>query len=406
MTDKMTTTASTPMFRFFVERGGAIGERVLDGALRWAEEHSADCIVDTDTPSNTRALSDPDCMGVAGMFSDPKRRMDLRKLSYPVLNFSNRHGPVEGLGNLLSDDVAAGRMAGEYLLAKGYRHFLGVSQHGVTYGKERLGGFRSAVRAGNCDARLLYFDFDKDRENPSTRVYVEGLMARLGPYLENMPFDSAVFCTNDWVAGLVQRALAEHHPERLHTTAVMGVDDEQQAYWYLGPLAGLSSVRPSFHAIGAEALRFLLEHPGDRKACAGLLRRFPPERVVERASTAGGVCADPLTARMMRWVWMEMSTGRRVLVSDIAVRHNMSRRSVERRFADYAGVSAGDYLQKLRLDLARHLLRVGNLPISEISERCGFAKQDIFSTSFRRVFGITPRAYRSGTEPLSLPPSG
>lgn len=49
---------------------------------------------------------------------------------------------------------------------------------------------------------------------------------------------------------------------------------------------------------------------------------------------------------MMRWVWIEMSAGRRILVSDIA-------------------------------------------------------KQDIFSTSFRRVFGITPRDYRSGIEPES-----
>lgn len=80
-------------------------------------------------------------MGVVGLFADSKLHGDLRKLPYPVLNFSNRSGPLKGLGNILSDDVAVGRMAAEYLLTKGYRHFLGVSQPHVVYGRERLEGF-------------------------------------------------------------------------------------------------------------------------------------------------------------------------------------------------------------------------------------------------------------------------
>jgi AraC-like DNA-binding protein len=53
-----------------------------------------------------------------------------------------------------------------------------------------------------------------------------------------------------------------------------------------------------------------------------------------------------------------------------------------------------DYLQRLRLEKATHLLRHSARTIKEVSAECGFATDNYFHLVFRRAFGMTPLAYR------------
>ncbi len=391
----MTANDTSPLFLYMIDRGGALGERTLEGAIRRAEERALNVVVTTTAPGHADALLDPNLRGVAGTLFNEAVVRRLRRARYPAINFSNQSGPVAGVGNFLCDDRAVGRLAAEYLARIGYRHFLGIGPEGLAYSRERMEAFRDELRAAGREVRVFFHDFPSRQGRRSALDTVAQFDALLRPVLSELPLDCAIFCANDWLAGIVQRVLVWHFQEREHTTAVLGVDDEQRNWWYLGPHAGLSSVRPAFHAMGAAALDWLVEHAGDGAACRGLLRRFPPERVAERASTAGGVCADPMTARMMRWAWTEIRAGRRVRVSDLAAKHRMSRRTAERFFERHAGRSAGDYLQWLRLDLAKHLLRTTRLSVGEISERCGFAKQDVLSNLFRKSLGMTPREFRA-----------
>lgn len=331
-------------------------------------------MVSITTSGHTDALLDPNLQGVAGMFVKEEVVRRLRRARFPATNFSNQRGPIEGVGNFLSDDRAIGRLAAEYLAGIGYRHFLGIGSVELAYSLERLEGFRDGLRVARHEVRLFHPAFPSRQRRRSTLDTVSQLDALFRPALLDLPLGCAVFCSNDWLAGIVQRALKMHFEERQHTTAVLGVDDAKQNWWYLGPHAALSSVRPGFRAMNAAALDWLVEHAGDGPACRQLLRRFPPEHVVERASTAGGVCADPMTARMMRWAWLETRAERRVGISDLAARYGISRRTVERFFERHVRQSAGDYLQGLRLDYAKHLLRNTSMSVGEISERCGFSK--------------------------------
>lgn len=53
-----------------------------------------------------------------------------------------------------------------------------------------------------------------------------------------------------------------------------------------------------------------------------------------------------------------------------------------------------EYINKLRLDLAKHYLVNTNLTIQEISEEVGFNSQHYFSRSFKKEFDISPLHYR------------
>ena len=71
-----------------------------------------------------------------------------------------------------------------------------------------------------------------------------------------------------------------------------------------------------------------------------------------------------------------------------------------RKFKDFAGLSFSNYLAHIRLREAARLLRSSDLPVSEISMRCGFSGANYFGDVFRQAYGISPRAYRNREEEL------
>jgi LacI family transcriptional regulator len=383
-------------FRITMDRMTAIGVRVIEGALGYARDNSCPWIIETSGPSTADSIRLSDCLGLCGLFEKGfGESQALRKVSFPVINLSNRWGPLAGMGNFLSDDELVGREAAAHLMERGYKHFMIVAEVEQRFVKERVKGFRAQLGPLASSCQVVARDFFTALHAQTLPSFVHQTEEELRPAFNRLPMDLAVFATNDWLAGLVQRVLIVHYPERNHTTAVLGVDDEQHTWWYLGPLAGLSSVRPGFHAMGAAAMEWMMAHPGDREAILReKTRRFPPERVVGRASTAGGACSDPMTARMIRWAWQTIQEGNRLQVADLASRFHLSRRSLDRKFSQHLGMGAGDYLRSQRLDMAVHLLRSTNLTIAEVSHRCGYTKQDTLSTIFRKLFDQTPMEFR------------
>ena len=55
----------------------------------------------------------------------------------------------------------------------------------------------------------------------------------------------------------------------------------------------------------------------------------------------------------------------------------------------------GEYLKELRFSHAMDLLRRTDLPLTDISIRCGFCDGNYLCRLFRRRMGITPRQFRT-----------
>ncbi|MDN3397955.1 AraC family transcriptional regulator [Psychrobacter sp. APC 3426] len=72
----------------------------------------------------------------------------------------------------------------------------------------------------------------------------------------------------------------------------------------------------------------------------------------------------------------------------------MSRSSFAQRFKDTVGMPPLTYLIDYRLRLAARYLRLQQNSISRISDLVGYASYSTFSQAFKRVYGVSPKAYR------------
>jgi len=81
-------------------------------------------------------------------------------------------------------------------------------------------------------------------------------------------------------------------------------------------------------------------------------------------------------------------------IRSIAEDIGMSPRNFTRRFKAATGDNPTAYLQRVRIEVARELLRTTALTIAEISEKTGFSDASYFSRTFNRYAGKKPNQYR------------
>ncbi len=81
--------------------------------------------------------------------------------------------------------------------------------------------------------------------------------------------------------------------------------------------------------------------------------------------------------------------------ADIA---SMSRSGFARRFKELLDTSFFDYLTRLRMRNARELLKTTVLRVPDIGERVGYQSELSFVKAFKKLHGMTPRAYRLSSD--------
>lgn len=81
-------------------------------------------------------------------------------------------------------------------------------------------------------------------------------------------------------------------------------------------------------------------------------------------------------------------------VGDMAAAANLSRSHFSRAFKQTFGESPHQYLLTRRLERAARLLRVCDWTVATICCAVGWDSVGSFTTTFHRVFGLSPLAYR------------
>jgi AraC family transcriptional regulator len=104
-----------------------------------------------------------------------------------------------------------------------------------------------------------------------------------------------------------------------------------------------------------------------------------------------------LPKRKLRRVteFIEENLERDLTLAEIAGIAELSPFHFTRSFKQATGSTPIQFLTQRRIDLAKRLLVESELPIVEIGLRAGFKNQSHFTTLFRKITAMTPKAYRN-----------
>lgn len=117
----------------------------------------------------------------------------------------------------------------------------------------------------------------------------------------------------------------------------------------------------------------------------GILRGIPSELTAHRNGHPG----------ILKTVaYMEEHPEQAHTLEKLSLRAAMGVSTYTRRFRQEIGLSPGQYLQKLRMEIVKQQLCNTERSEIEIAERCGLDSANYMIRIFRRHYGMTPAAYR------------
>ena len=153
----------------------------------------------------------------------------------------------------------------------------------------------------------------------------------------------------------------------------------------------------------AEHVLLALAEQGRRSAPSSALAESLGTALVTHFSEGGPLPAPPLAPLslpsptlgiVLEYVARHLDTP--LSLERLAAVAGMDLFRFARAFKQSTGSSPHRYLLEARINLAKELLRDPSLTITEIALQTGFATPSHFSVTFRRIAGVTPRAFRAG----------
>jgi len=101
---------------------------------------------------------------------------------------------------------------------------------------------------------------------------------------------------------------------------------------------------------------------------------------------------DEIVIDIQEWMHRHFNTD--INMEKVSIEFKLSQRSLNRRFKQATGLSPIQYLQEIRLDKAKELLKTSNLAIAEVAYNVGYPDNAYFSALFKRVVSVSPGEYR------------
>lgn len=290
------------------------------------------------------------------------------------------------------DDEAIGQMAAEYFVGRYFTQCAYCGFGGVRFSKARGEAFARHCAKHN----LTCFDYAqaphggtiKDTFFRNERIDNDQDPAALRAWVESLPKPIGIFCSNDLRAVQLLMALDKSEVVVGRDVAVLGVDNDTVLCMTANPT--LSSIDTGANALGRRAAQLLDEDLAGTLAGRHVLHG--PLRVVERQSTNVWPFITPWLGNALSFIQDRLANG--VTAAEVVKYVGYSHPVVNRAFKKETGYTIKQEIARQRLERGARLLRSTDKTTAEISDLCGFATVQYFTSSFTEKFGISPNIWR------------
>ena len=302
----------------------------------------------------------------------------------PLVNVENL-SLISKAPSVVVDDEEVGRLVAEKFLSAGFEHFAYAGLTGNLFTKLRQAGFNSYLENSGKAA----LSAPQGWVTRPLRVWTDWLLS--------LPRPVAVFCATDYTARRIIQAAGMGGLDVPEEVSVVGVGNIYRDSLFSG--VPIASVELPYFEIGKEAGRVIDEYRHGHIKTPEVFK-FSPVRLLERASSRFSKVEDVVVAKaldIMRARFHESPS-----IDSVSRETGVSRRLLEQKFQLSLSSTPYQELLKIKMDRVCQLLEHTGKKIIEISQLCGFSSQHQFSNCFKRLYGMSPRAFRESCrkEPL------
>ena len=385
MTTPYRGAASRPLVVVAVWMGSRVGHDILAGASDFGYSRGWRILrVDITAGMNAGVISQMNPSGLVVQLMSRTFVPQIRALALPTVNVSNGIADSE-FPSVVSDDRLVGRLAADYFLAKGYKHFAFCGETELRTCALRLEGFRSTLASRSLAPQVMSEGIDFNRVFLSPQLF-EGVRN----WLLGLPKPVAIFAWSDTTAEALLEISQQAGLRVPQDIALLGVNDDYAAN--LTPQSAVSSIRLNAREMGYRAARALQRILSSRNAPSGT-EHVAPIKVVERRSSEHYNVSDPSVNEALRYIRTNLADT--LDVSELASKVGLSRRVLEKRFRAALGASPYDRILHYRIEKAKDLILSTSLKMEEIANLCGFIDGRHLSIIFRKRTGTSPSSLRS-----------
>lgn len=374
-------------------------QHLYRGIRKYSQQHDHfDCVLAPFAADDLRAAN-PAALPYDGLLAQATGELvDVaERLHVPIVDVWRDSRVTTPISCVFPDFPAAGRMAGQHLLLRGFGHFGYV----VNYGRQS--------QITMCDASLI---------NDDSLGYVAYLEARgfacaafvapaavdasaavwrswsrdIREWLRAQPKPLGLFVPNDLLCRYIADVATELGFKMPHDLGLICADNEPNICLLSAP--SLSAVDMDYSRAGYEAAALLdrMLQPGFKPTGRKIIL-VEPRALHARRSTDAVAVQEPLVATAMRFIIDH--SHRPIHVQDVAQAVSASRRTVERRFREVLNRSVTQEIIRCRIERLKWKLAESDEPIKMLVQDSGFNSTRVLYETFVREEGVSPSAYRA-----------
>ena len=354
------------------------------GILQYAAAHEWTCVVDPYLVGMTGQSDVSDYDGVVGRITQDVAE-SARSQGVPVVNHW-QNSPAHDLPSVLIDYREGAKLAGDHLVACGYRRFAHIGLVSQAVNALDLVGMTESLAAhgfAQPDTFEFAHDFETTREGVvhMRRVLTSWLKAQTAP-----------------VGVLSQHSVIARYLAQICGEMGMAVPSDVGIVVQLGnhvlSMAAsptLTIVDSDYYGVGFASAK-LLDELMAGQAPGAKIRQIVPTRLIVRESSDFYLSSDPLVTKAKRYIADHCRQTLRV--EDLADAMSTSRRTLERRFEEVVGQSVYSEIARLRAEYVKRQLLETDHAMAVIARDCGFSSASHFTRFFSNVVGMTPSSFR------------
>lgn len=312
--------------------------------------------------------------------SDDRR---ILKAGVPTVGLYDRSRGKRGVPMLINDNHAVGRLAAEHLIERGFRQFAFYGSSDEYWAMQRLQGMTDAMRE-----RTTIAQFTKPLQGNRRQTW-ESHQDALASWIASLPKPVGLVACNDMHGLRALDACRRASVVVPEEAAVIGADNDAELCDLSDP--PLTSVAFNPEHVGYEAAA-LLDRMMRGEAAPATETLIPPRGVATRQSTDVLAIEDPVVAQALHFI--RRHACERITVERVLDAVPASRRTLEKRFRELLGRTPKEEIERVRMDRAKALLADTEQTVTQIAYQTGYHKPPYFSSSFRRIVGMTPIEYR------------